>query len=301
MKLEVYLEPPRNFNSAVEAAGCFIEWEGKFLYLKRAPGRIQENTWCVPAGKLEAGEDPRAAVIRETSEEVGLDIDASDLQNIGSIYVRLPHLEYDFHIFRKRLAKKPAISLKLDEHTESRWITASEALKLPLIHGGIEALQFNLGQPMKIRKDPFTLLGIALRTDNTKAAAEIPQHWERFMKENILAQIPNKKSPNIYALYTDYVSDHTAPYTLLLGCEVAPDTKVPAGFAIKHIPAATYSRIPVSGPHPQGILNAWQTVWRSNIPRSFTSDFEVYGPDFQTKQSLELFIALKECKSCSCH
>lgn len=291
--MTVHITPPASFRPAMEAAGCFIESDGDLLYMKRAESRAWPNTWNAPGGKLESGEDPRTCVIREIYEEAGLFIDTPDLQYLGPTYIRLPDLDYVFHIFRKSFAKRPSITLNTDEHTEARWV--APPILLPLIPGGLGALEFYLSKrPPHIQKRAsFTLIGISLRTDNEKAAHDIPKHWERFYKEQILAQIPKKKSDDVYGLYTDYEGDHTKPYTLIIGCEVDSHAEAPPGFALKRIPAAAYARFPVSGPFPESIWRAWQKVWQSNLQRSYASDFELYGPSFQKDQSLDLFISVK--------
>lgn len=151
---------------------------------------------------------------------------------------------------------------------------------------------------MPINKGSFAIIGIALRTDNSKAAVEISQHWERFRSQNIPAQIPNKKSNAVYAVYTDYVSDHTKPYTLILGCEVAPDTAPPPGFVLKQIPASAYTSFTQIPADPRNIFATWQKVWQSNIPRAYTADFEFYDPNLPT---VSLYIALKDQERCACH
>ena len=152
---------------------------------------------------------------------------------------------------------------------------------------------------MPIAKAPIAIIGIALRTDNARAAVEIPAHWNRFYAEEILSQIPNKKSSAIYAVYTDYHLDETQPYTLILGCEVLPGTLPPPHLILKQIPAASYTQVPISGASPDQILAAWQRVWQSAIPRAYTADFELYDPSAPTPT---LFIAVKEPKRCcSCH
>lgn len=142
MNYSIFTHPPKDFNPTVEAAGCYCEFEDKILLLKRHPDRPQGNTWGVPGGKLEKGEDPRAAVIREIREEVGLDIADDGLVEIGRLYVRLPYVDYVFHLFRKRFLARPDIVLELKEHLEAKWVTISEALQLPLISGGKEALEY---------------------------------------------------------------------------------------------------------------------------------------------------------------
>jgi len=140
MKYQIFTTPPQDFNMAAEAAGCFCEYEDKLLYLKRHPDSPQGNTWALPAGKLEKGEVPREAVVREVKEETGLDIDDDKLESIGKLYVRLPHVDYIFHMFHKRFDTLPTLTLGLEESLEAKWVTCSEVLLLPLIAGGYEVL-----------------------------------------------------------------------------------------------------------------------------------------------------------------
>lgn len=140
MNYTIYTTPPADFCAQAEAAGCYFEWEKRLLLLRRHASRPQGNTWGVPAGKLEQGETPQQAVIREVFEEVGLDI-TRGVQEIGKLYIQLPHIAYVYHMFYKKYETLPEITLS-DEHTEARWVTHEEALKLPLIAGGIEALEY---------------------------------------------------------------------------------------------------------------------------------------------------------------
>lgn len=140
MNYQVFNEPPEGFDSKMQGSGCYCECDDKVLFLKRHPSKYEGNTWGVPGGKFEKGEDARSAVIREVYEEVGLSIEAEDLIHIGTFYIRDPTIDYIFHTFRKSFAKKPCIILALEEHLEAKWVTIEEALKLPLIKGGKETL-----------------------------------------------------------------------------------------------------------------------------------------------------------------
>ncbi len=142
MKYSIFIEPPKDFNSSVEAAGCYCEWTDKILLLKRHHQKPQGNTWGVPGGKMEKNETPRMAVIREIKEEVGLDIDDITLAIVGRLYCRLPHVDYVYHLFRKQFSVQPEVHLELEEHLEMKWVTIKEALEFPLIAGGIEALKY---------------------------------------------------------------------------------------------------------------------------------------------------------------
>ena len=139
----MFVKMPRDFKPSTEVAGCFIESEAQFLYLKRAPSRAYANTWGLPAGKIEPGEDSRSAVIREVFEETGLFIDTLDLKFIGSLYHRLADLDYTFHVYHKSFLHRPTPQLN-QEHTQFQWLTSSQALTFPLIPGGADALRYFL-------------------------------------------------------------------------------------------------------------------------------------------------------------
>lgn len=138
----VYKIPPQDFSPTMEASGCFCIHEDTILLLRRHPLKPYGNTWGIPGGKADLNETARMTAIREIKEEVGFDIDCIDLENIGALYGRLPHLDYVFHMFLKVFKTQPVIDLGLEEHLEARWATLEEALALPLIIGGKEAIEF---------------------------------------------------------------------------------------------------------------------------------------------------------------
>ena len=59
------------------AAAVITQPDGSFLLGQRAPGTFYPGYWEFPGGKVEPGEDARAALIRELDEELTeLDLDA---------------------------------------------------------------------------------------------------------------------------------------------------------------------------------------------------------------------------------
>jgi ADP-ribose pyrophosphatase YjhB (NUDIX family) len=60
------------------AAGVLVEREGRVLLVRRSqdPGR---GLWTLPAGFVDAGEDPAEAARRECREETGLDVEVQGL------------------------------------------------------------------------------------------------------------------------------------------------------------------------------------------------------------------------------
>lgn len=142
MSYQVFFEAPADFLPFVEVSGCYLECEGKVLFLKRHPLKPQGGTWGVPAGKLEKGETAKETLIREVYEEVGIEICYSGIQQMGQLFMRLPSMDYIFHLFLVTLAQYPLLTLALAEHEKWQWVTVEEALQLPLIKGGKEALSY---------------------------------------------------------------------------------------------------------------------------------------------------------------
>ena len=59
------------------AAAVITRPDGSFLLGQRAPGTFYAGHWEFPGGKVEPGETPREALIRELHEELGLNVDAA--------------------------------------------------------------------------------------------------------------------------------------------------------------------------------------------------------------------------------
>ncbi|MFN3921646.1 MAG: (deoxy)nucleoside triphosphate pyrophosphohydrolase [Caldimicrobium sp.] len=55
-----------------KVASAFIEKEGKVLLVKRPIFKKRGGLWEFPGGKIEKGETPEEAIIRELQEELGL-------------------------------------------------------------------------------------------------------------------------------------------------------------------------------------------------------------------------------------
>jgi 8-oxo-dGTP diphosphatase len=56
------------------AACALIDADGRVLLAKRPRGRPLEGLWEFPGGKVEAGETPEAALVRELDEELGITV-----------------------------------------------------------------------------------------------------------------------------------------------------------------------------------------------------------------------------------
>src|SRR5215813_7180033 len=75
-------------------ACALIDADGRVLLAKRPPGRPLAGTWEFPGGKVQPGETPEAALIRELDEELGIDVVASCL----APFTFASHSYAEFHL-----------------------------------------------------------------------------------------------------------------------------------------------------------------------------------------------------------
>ncbi len=65
----------------IVAAAVLVE-AGRVLLSQRKSGTHLAGAWEFPGGKVEPGEDPRAALARELKEELGIDAEAGDVVEV---------------------------------------------------------------------------------------------------------------------------------------------------------------------------------------------------------------------------
>jgi len=60
-------------------AAALVDDGGRVLLARRPPGKSMAGLWEFPGGKVEPGETPEAAIVREMREELAVEIDPADL------------------------------------------------------------------------------------------------------------------------------------------------------------------------------------------------------------------------------
>jgi 8-oxo-dGTP diphosphatase len=76
------LLPEAGMTETLVVGGALVE-EGRVLLGKRRSGQSLEGFWEFPGGKVEPGESPEAALVREFREELGLDVRVSEFLGSG--------------------------------------------------------------------------------------------------------------------------------------------------------------------------------------------------------------------------
>jgi len=76
------------------AAVALVDTDGRVLLAQRPAGKSMAGLWEFPGGKVDAGETPEAALIRELAEELGIDVTASCLAPLTFA----SHTYRDFHL-----------------------------------------------------------------------------------------------------------------------------------------------------------------------------------------------------------
>ena len=129
----IHLTQPDNFQKKFEVASCFLEHNQDVLFILRQDKKPYANHWGVPAGKLDNGESPLIAMIRETHEETGIRVKISMARYFGKVFVSYPECDFIYHMFQTTLDKKEEVTLNPTEHKDSLWLPPRDALTLPLI------------------------------------------------------------------------------------------------------------------------------------------------------------------------
>lgn len=101
---------------------------GEVLFLRRSQTDTRRpGQWDLPGGKVEKGEDHKAALIREAAEEAGVAI-----HKPVAVYAisepRPPHGYPTWVFFAEKVRGTPAVSLSF-EHDDYVWMPLAQALR----------------------------------------------------------------------------------------------------------------------------------------------------------------------------
>ncbi len=113
---------------------------GRLLAARRSAPPDLAGRWELPGGKVEPGERPEAALVRELREELG--VDAEPVERIpGEWPLRDP---YVLHVWTARLRPGSAAPAPLEDHDELRWLAPAEIWDVPWLDQDVPAVRETL-------------------------------------------------------------------------------------------------------------------------------------------------------------
>ena len=112
-------------------------WQGeKFMICQRPPHKARGLLWEFVGGKVEVGEGPEEALIRECREELGVSL------SVGEVFMDVTHeypdLLVHLTLFHATIAQGEPQKL---EHNDIRWITPREIPNYDFCPADVEILE----------------------------------------------------------------------------------------------------------------------------------------------------------------
>ncbi|WAZ23909.1 (deoxy)nucleoside triphosphate pyrophosphohydrolase [Streptomyces cinnabarinus] len=106
----------------IVVVGAALLDDGRLLAARRSAPPELAGRWELPGGKVEPGETPEAALVRELREELGVETETSD-RVPGEWPLRAP---YVLQVWTARLLPGSPAPKQLQDHDELRWLTPTE-------------------------------------------------------------------------------------------------------------------------------------------------------------------------------
>jgi 8-oxo-dGTP diphosphatase len=111
------------------AAVALVDRDGRVLLAQRPEGKTMAGLWEFPGGKLEAGETPETALVRELEEELGISTWDSCLAPLTFA----SHAYDDFHLLMPLYACRKWEGVPQPREGQViRWVRPREMATLPM-------------------------------------------------------------------------------------------------------------------------------------------------------------------------
>ena len=120
----------------IEVVAAIIhDGEGRIFATQRGYGDFKD-WWEFPGGKMEAGETPEEALVREIREELSAEISVDEF--LCTIDYDYPNFHLTMHCFLCSLIGE---ALHLNEHEAARWLTKDELLSVKWLPADVKVVE----------------------------------------------------------------------------------------------------------------------------------------------------------------
>ena len=120
---------PAGLKIVLVAAAALIDRDGRILIAQRPPGKSMAGLWEFPGGKLQPGETPEFALMRELEEELGIETRPTCFQPIAFA----SHRYDDFHLLMPLfICRHWKGTAQAREHRALKWVKVSELHDYPM-------------------------------------------------------------------------------------------------------------------------------------------------------------------------
>lgn len=120
----------------VQVVAALIWQEDRFLICQRPAHKARGLLWEFVGGKVESGETPQQALVRECQEELGITVQVEELfTELTHVY---PDLTVHLMLFHAHIVQGTIQKL---EHNDLRWITADQVDQYEFCPADVEILQ----------------------------------------------------------------------------------------------------------------------------------------------------------------
>ncbi len=119
----------------IEVSAAMILQDGKILATQRGYGEFKDG-WEFPGGKVEPGETPEEAIVREIREELGATVRPEKL--VTTVECDYPRLHLTMHCF---LCTVENGELRLLEHEAAKWLEPGNLHSVAWLPADVEAVK----------------------------------------------------------------------------------------------------------------------------------------------------------------
>lgn len=111
------------------AAVALVDADGRVLIARRPEGKPMAGLWEFPGGKVEAGERPETALLRELKEELDIDVSAACLAPLTFA----SHAYPDFHLLMPLyVCRRWQGAVRAREKQELAWVKPLKLRDYPM-------------------------------------------------------------------------------------------------------------------------------------------------------------------------